>query len=71
MQGAAEIFGAQGDAADAAGATAAAGGNTAAAVQKIGLLQPSFTVCRDTIRQREMERKSALVRDAAAVCQQT
>jgi hypothetical protein len=35
------------------------------AVQKIGVLQPGFIVCRDTIKKREMERRNALVGSTA------
>lgn len=53
------------EAADATAATPGAGGSSAVAGQKIGVLEPNFTICRDTIRQRELERKSALVRAVA------
>lgn len=63
MQGEEEYPGAAPD--SAAGASTGAGGSAAAPGQKVGVLEPNFIVCRDTIRQRELERKSALVRAAA------
>lgn len=61
IQDPAQPSGAQEDVVDVD--TAPQGGAAATwAVQKVGALHPSFTVCQDTIRQREMDRRSALVR---------